>query len=164
MQVLVELVAEHLGQQIATDEDEADSLEHVSVITAGGKIVSGMEHIRRLVLVDQKPIGRTPRSNLATYTGLFYDVRTFANRLCPRPVTMQDDFPSMYPKDAATLAGAKVLSWWNCFFYPVCIHPAQHVMASVTTLTPCRVKYRDKNIAKDVLGMTVDAAFEFFAG
>src|SRR5204863_240535 len=38
-------------------------------------IKSGMEHIKRLVQVDQKPIGRTPRSNLATYTGLFDHVR-----------------------------------------------------------------------------------------
>ena len=41
----------------------------------GGRIISGIEHIRRLVRVDQKPIGRTPRSNLATYTGLFDHVR-----------------------------------------------------------------------------------------
>ena len=39
------------------------------------RISSGLEQIRRLVQVDQKPIGRTPRSNLATYTGLFDNVR-----------------------------------------------------------------------------------------
>ena len=38
-------------------------------------IVEGAERVRRLVRVDQKPIGRTPRSNLATYTGLFDHVR-----------------------------------------------------------------------------------------
>ena len=36
-----------------------------------GRIAAGMERLQRLVCVDQKPIGRTPRSNLATYTGLF---------------------------------------------------------------------------------------------
>ncbi len=40
-----------------------------------GKLHAGMESLRRLVRVDQKPIGRTPRSNLATYTGLFDHVR-----------------------------------------------------------------------------------------
>ena len=40
-----------------------------------GRIVGGMEGIKRLVRVDQKPIGRTPRSNLATYTGLFDHIR-----------------------------------------------------------------------------------------
>ena len=41
----------------------------------GGEIAGGLDSIKRLVVVDQKPIGRTPRSNLATYTGLFDHVR-----------------------------------------------------------------------------------------
>ncbi len=45
------------------------------MVTTGGRIAGGMEAIKRLVRVDQKPIGRTPRSNLATYTGLFDHVR-----------------------------------------------------------------------------------------
>ncbi len=43
--------------------------------STGGQIVGGMQSIKRLVRVDQTPIGRTPRSNLATYTGLFDHVR-----------------------------------------------------------------------------------------
>src|SRR5712672_2226120 len=50
-------------------------LEQTTVITTGGEIAVGMEHVRRLVVVDQKAIGRTPRSNMATYTGLFDHVR-----------------------------------------------------------------------------------------
>src|SRR5688500_11264642 len=73
-QVLVELVAEHLGHALPAD-DEGEELERTPVQTSGGRIVSGAEGIRRLVRVDQKPIGRTPRSNLATYTGLFDHVR-----------------------------------------------------------------------------------------
>ena len=41
----------------------------------GGEITEGLDAIKRLVVVDQKPIGRTPRSNLATYTGLLDHVR-----------------------------------------------------------------------------------------
>src|SRR5690606_15814985 len=41
----------------------------------GGQITAGLGGIVRLVRVDQKPIGRTPRSNLATYTGLFDHIR-----------------------------------------------------------------------------------------
>ncbi|MDQ3281366.1 MAG: excinuclease ABC subunit UvrA, partial [Acidobacteriota bacterium] len=74
-QVLVELVAERLGQTVEAEDDEADPLEQTKVVTEGGEIVAGMEAIRRLVRVDQKPIGRTPRSNPATYTGLFDQVR-----------------------------------------------------------------------------------------
>ena len=54
---------------------DLDDLERSVPEPIGGRITSGMEHIRRLVRVDQKPIGRTPRSNLATYTGLFDHVR-----------------------------------------------------------------------------------------
>ena len=74
-QVLVELVTTHLGQTMAADEDEGSELERTVVHTLGGRITAGMERIKRLVRVDQKPIGRTPRSNLATYTGLFDYVR-----------------------------------------------------------------------------------------
>ena len=74
-QALVELVAEHLGHDIPAQEEEGEELERAAVIPASGRIVGGMKGIKRLVRVDQKPIGRTPRSNLATYTGLFDHVR-----------------------------------------------------------------------------------------
>ncbi|GHJ57750.1 excinuclease ABC subunit A [Nocardioides sp. OK12] len=66
-QVLAELVRRHLGQ--APDDAEDDALE-IDVDDA-----TGLESFDRLVRVDQRPIGRTPRSNLATYTGLFDAVR-----------------------------------------------------------------------------------------
>ena len=74
-QVLVELVADYLGHDLPPEEEEGDPLQQERVQTFGGRITGGMESIRRLVRVDQKPIGRTPRSNLATYTGLFDSVR-----------------------------------------------------------------------------------------
>nr|HET7859244.1 excinuclease ABC subunit A [Caldimonas sp.] len=76
-QALVELVCRHLGHEPATDEDddERTSGEPTLAEETRGRIASGMERIQRLVRVDQKPIGRTPRSNLATYTGLFDHVR-----------------------------------------------------------------------------------------
>lgn len=74
-QVLVELVAEALGHDMPADEQKSEELERMAVATRGGQISGGMEGIKRLVQVDQKAIGRTPRSNLATYTGLFDHVR-----------------------------------------------------------------------------------------
>jgi excinuclease ABC subunit A len=71
-QALVELVAAMLGHPL--DEDDADSLEHSPASTTSGKLVLP-PIIKRLVRVDQRPIGRTPRSDLATYTGLFDPVR-----------------------------------------------------------------------------------------
>ncbi|MBD8666809.1 excinuclease ABC subunit UvrA [Pseudomonas lurida] len=72
-QALLELVGAGLGRVVENDEEP--SLEDDAPQTSGGRISSGLEQIRRLVQVDQKPIGRTPRSNLATYTGLFDNVR-----------------------------------------------------------------------------------------
>ncbi|MCW2739485.1 excinuclease ABC subunit UvrA [Nocardioides sp.] len=66
-QVLAELVRRHLG--LAPDDEEQSELE-IDVHD-----VTGLESFDRLVRVDQRPIGRTPRSNLATYTGLFDAVR-----------------------------------------------------------------------------------------
>src|SRR4051812_48842631 len=74
-QALVDLVARHLGHEVAVDDDEGEDLERSPTLTIGGRIIAGMEQIRRMVRVDQRPIGRTPRSNLATYTGLFDHVR-----------------------------------------------------------------------------------------
>ena len=72
-QALLDLVGAGLGRVVENDEEP--SLEDDAPQTSGGYISGGLEHIRRLVQVDQKPIGRTPRSNLATYTGLFDNVR-----------------------------------------------------------------------------------------
>src|SRR5450830_1160161 len=74
-QALVDLTAAHLGHEIPPEEEEVDALGQRAVIATRGHIAGGMEGIKRLVRVDQKPIGRTPRSNLATYTGLFDYVR-----------------------------------------------------------------------------------------
>ncbi|GAB7532226.1 excinuclease ABC subunit UvrA [Pseudomonas sp. 3A(2025)] len=74
-QALLELVGSHLGQTSATSEATESSLEDEPLQTSGGHVSAGLEGLKRLVQVDQKPIGRTPRSNLATYTGLFDHVR-----------------------------------------------------------------------------------------
>lgn len=74
-QALLELVGAELGRPVAEVEAEDSSLEDDAPQPTGGHIAGGLSAIKRLVQVDQKPIGRTPRSNLATYTGLFDNVR-----------------------------------------------------------------------------------------
>lgn len=76
-QALVSIVSRALGQPVALDEDtEEDApFDPAEAGQPQGRVVSGLEKVRRLVVIDQKPIGRTPRSNLATYTGLFDLVR-----------------------------------------------------------------------------------------
>ncbi|MFJ4384703.1 excinuclease ABC subunit A [Pseudomonas sp. NPDC089408] len=74
-QALLELVGAHLGHAEQRSEPEEQSLEDQPEQASSGHVSSGLGSIKRLVQVDQKPIGRTPRSNLATYTGLFDHVR-----------------------------------------------------------------------------------------
>ncbi|WP_247269162.1 MULTISPECIES: excinuclease ABC subunit UvrA [Pseudomonas] len=74
-QALLELVGAQLGRPLGEDEPEELSLEDDAPQASSGQVTAGLESIKRLVQVDQKPIGRTPRSNLATYTGLFDNVR-----------------------------------------------------------------------------------------
>jgi excinuclease ABC subunit A len=74
-QALLELVGAHLGRPDAESETQELSLEDDAPTVSGGQVTAGLASIKRLVQVDQKPIGRTPRSNLATYTGLFDNVR-----------------------------------------------------------------------------------------
>ncbi len=74
-QALIELVSAHLGQEKIPDE--TGIFNETAPLTLSGTVSEGIETIKRLVQVDQKSIGRTPRSNLATYTGLFDHVRKF---------------------------------------------------------------------------------------
>ncbi|WP_336354777.1 excinuclease ABC subunit UvrA [Pseudomonas granadensis] len=74
-QALLELVGAQLGRPTVEAEPEELSLEDDAPQISGGQVTAGLESIKRLVQVDQRPIGRTPRSNLATYTGLFDNVR-----------------------------------------------------------------------------------------
>ena len=74
-QALLELVSAYLGQPSDSREPQELNLEDDTPQSSEGRVTSGLERIKRLVQVDQKPIGRTPRSNLATYTGLFDNVR-----------------------------------------------------------------------------------------
>ncbi|MDI2142597.1 MULTISPECIES: excinuclease ABC subunit UvrA [unclassified Pseudomonas] len=74
-QALLELVGVQLGRSASDAEPEELNLEDDTPTASTGQVSAGLESIKRLVQVDQKPIGRTPRSNLATYTGLFDNVR-----------------------------------------------------------------------------------------
>jgi excinuclease ABC subunit A len=163
-QVLVELVAEHLGQKIEDDEDEANDLEQTSVLTIGGKIVSGIEHIRRLVVVDQKPIGRTPRSNLATYTGLFDHVRKLfaATRLARSRKYDAGRFSFNVAKGRCETCSGEGFVCVELLFLPSVYSPCPTCHGARFNAKTLEVLYRDKSIA-DILSLTVDAAAEFFA-
>jgi len=162
-QVLVELVAEHLGHALPADDD-GEELERTPVQSSGGRIVSGAEAIRRLVRVDQKPIGRTPRSNLATYTGLFDHVRRlFAGTKAARARHYDAGrFSFNVAKGRCETCEGEGFVFVELLFLPSVYAPCPACHGTRYNAKTLEIEYRGKNIAA-VLGLTVDAAFEFFA-
>jgi excinuclease ABC subunit A len=163
-QVLVELVAEKLGLQVDISADtDADPLEQNEVLTLGGQIISGMKHIRRLVVVDQKPIGRTPRSNLATYTGLFDHVRKLfaATKTAKERRYDAGRFSFNVAKGRCPHCEGEGFVMVELLFLPSVYTPCPTCGGTRYNPKTLEVHYKDKNIA-EVLGMTVDQAASFF--
>ena len=163
-QALVELVAEHLGQRIDHEEDESHVLERTTPQTSGGRILSGMDTIHRLVRVDQKAIGRTPRSNLATYTGLFDHVRKlFATTTEARAHRFDASrFSFNVAKGRCPTCEGEGFVCVELLFLPSAYTPCPTCHGSRYNEQTLKIRYRGKNIAQ-VLALTVGAACEFFA-
>jgi excinuclease ABC subunit A len=165
-QALVELVAEHLGHPLPVEEQEAEGpeLETEPQVPTEGKITAGIEAIKRLVRVDQTPIGRTPRSNLATYTGLFDYVRKLfaATRTARARHYDAGRFSFNVAKGRCETCQGEGFVFVELLFLPSVYAPCPTCHGARYNARTLEVKYRDKSIA-DVLGLTVDAAWEFFA-
>jgi excinuclease ABC subunit A len=163
-QVLVELVSAHLGQVLPPEDDEVDDhQEQTRVLTISGKIASGGEHIGRLVVVDQKPIGRTPRSNIATYTGLFDHIRkVFAStRLARSRKYDSGRFSFNVAKGRCETCAGEGFICVELLFLPSVYSPCPACHGARFNAKTLEVQYRGKNIA-DVLALTVDTAAEYF--
>ncbi|WP_422758606.1 ABC transporter [Paenarthrobacter sp. C1] len=127
-------------------------------------LVSGLHQLDRLVQVDQKPIGRTPRSNLATYTGLFDGVR--------KEFAATDDARARgfgAGRFSFNVAGGRCETCQGegfvaveLLFLPGSYGPCPECHGSRFNPETLEVTYRGKNIA-DVLGMTVNAAAAFLS-
>jgi excinuclease ABC subunit A len=163
-QALVELVAEGLGHEIAVTEDETDDLLRQRGET-NGRITAGMESIKRLVQVDQKPIGRTPRSNLATYTGLFDGVRKlFASTKAARARHYDAGrFSFNVAKGRCPTCEGEGFVFVELLFLPSVYTPCPTCHGTRYNAKTLEITYKGKNIA-EVLGLTVDAAYDFFEG
>ena len=164
-QALPELVAGRLGKvNESPDQDEDNPLLALAVVPTGGYIVEGMDRIRRLVRVDQKPIGRTPRSNLATYTGLFDHVRKL---FADTPAARRHRYGAgrfsfnVAQGRCPTCEGEGFVSV-ELLFLPSVYAPCTTCHGTRYNAQTLEITWRDKNIA-EVLNLTVDAACEFFA-
>ncbi|RYY65468.1 MAG: excinuclease ABC subunit A [Chitinophagaceae bacterium] len=161
-QVLVELVAEGLGHDLPPEEEEGDPLQRENAPRTQGRI-TGLEPLRRLVRVDQKPIGRTPRSNLATYTGLFDSVRKlFAATKSARARKYDAGYFSFNTgKGRCPNCEGEGFVMVELLFLPSVYSPCPVCSGTRYAAKTLEVRYRDKNIA-EVLAMTVDEALAFF--
>ena len=137
-QALVELVAAHLGHDAraptTTTDDDARARRRRCATRRPHRRGHGAASAR-LVRVDQKPIGRTPRSNLATYTGLFDHVRKLfaATPRRARGATTPAASRSTSPRAAARPARAKASSASSCCSCRASTRPARPATARATT-------------------------------
>jgi excinuclease ABC subunit A len=162
-----------VGSELHGDEgsggtDSADTTDDQPVVDGdpGAPLsvgtVTGLHHVDRLVTVDQKPIGRTPRSNLATYTGLFDAVRKeFA---ATDEARVRGYGAGRFSFNVAggrceTCQGEGFVAV-ELLFLPGSYGPCPECGGSRYNPETLEITYRGKNVA-DVLGMTVDAAAEF---
>jgi excinuclease ABC subunit A len=162
-QALVELVQRHLGHEVEAVE-EGEELERGPVELTAGRIAEGVDRIRRLVRVDQKPIGRTPRSNLATYTGLFDGVRKLfaATRQARARKYDAGRFSFNVAKGRCPTCEGEGFVMVELLFLPSVYAPCPTCHGSRYDPRTLEVTYKERNIAQ-VLDMTVDEAWSFFA-
>ncbi|AXO88745.1 excinuclease ABC subunit UvrA [Pseudomonas parafulva] len=163
-QALLELVGAHLGQQAGADEPQEQSLEDEPEQPSSGHISAGLEQLKRLVRVDQKPIGRTPRSNLATYTGLFDHVRKlFAATEQARAAGFDAGrFSFNVAKGRCETCEGEGFVSVELLFMPSVYAPCPTCHGARYNPPTLAVTWQGLNIAQ-VLQLTVDQALEVFA-
>ena len=155
-QVLSELVRTHLG--VAPEDPDEAELE-IDVADA-----SGLDSFDRLVRVDQRPIGRTPRSNLATYTGMFDAVRKLfaaTDEARSRGYGVGRFSFNVAEGRCATCQGEGFVSV-ELLFLPGTYSPCPTCHGTRYDEETLEVTYGGKNIA-EVLALTVDDAAKFLA-
>ena len=163
-QALVELLAAHLGHETEDEQEAVDPLERSAQVPVGGRIIEGLDHVQRLVRVDQKPIGRTPRSNLATYTGLFDHVR---KRFAATPAARKRRYdPGRFSFNVAkgrceTCEGEGSVSV-ELLFMPSVYAPCPTCHGARYNAKTLEIELHGRNIAQ-VLAMNVEQAAAFFA-
>ena len=163
-QALAELVRLHLGHEPEDSDEEAPDAPS-AIERTHGHLAGDVDAVQRLVQVDQKPIGRTPRSNLATYTGLFDHVRKL---FAATPDARRRRFDAgrfsfnVAKGRCETCEGEGVVSV-ELLFMPSVHAPCPTCHGARYNEATLQVRWNGRHIA-EVLGMTVEQAGDFFEG
>jgi len=166
--VLAETAAEHLGadpDSVADEDGTGDEEPDVSESEfARVRATDGFDAIDRLVRVDQKPIGRTPRSNLATYTGLFDAVRKLyaAIDLARERGWTASRFSFNVAGGRCETCQGEGFVAVELLFLPGTYAPCPTCHGARYNPETLEVTHKGLSIA-DVLALTVDAAADFLA-
>ena len=151
------LINEVLYKTLARD------LNRARIIPGKHKEILGLEELDKVISIDQSPIGRTPRSNPATYTGVFDQIRDlFASTADAKARGYKKGRFSFNVKGGRCEAcsGDGIIKIEMHFLSDVYV-PCEVCKGKRYNRETLEVKYKDKNIY-DVLNMTVEEALEFF--
>lgn len=127
------------------------------------KSIEGIEHIDKVVNVDQGPLGRTPRSNPATYTGVFSDIRSLFVNLPEAKIRgyKPGRFSFNVKGGRCEACGGNGYKTIEMRFLPDIMVPCEVCHGKRYNRETLEVRYKGKSIA-DVLDMTINQAVEFF--
>lgn len=127
--------------------------------------IEGLENIDKIVNVDQSPLGRTPRSNPATYSGLFGDIRNLFVELPEAKIRgyKAGRFSFNVPGGRCEVCGGNGYKTIEMNFLPDVLIPCEACQGKRYNRETLDVRFKGKSIA-DVLDMTINQAVEFFAG
>lgn len=127
--------------------------------------IEGLENIDKIVNVDQSPLGRTPRSNPATYSGLFGDIRNLFVELPEAKIRgyKAGRFSFNVPGGRCEVCGGNGYKTIEMNFLPDVLVPCEACQGKRYNRETLDVRFKGKSIA-DVLDMTINQAEEFFAG
>ncbi|MER2191004.1 MAG: excinuclease ABC subunit UvrA [Solibacillus sp.] len=142
----------------------ASKLNRAKIKAGAYKSVEGLEHLEKVIEIDQSPIGRTPRSNPATYIGIFDDIRdVFAMTNESKVRGYKKGRFSFNVKGGRCEAcrGDGIIKI-EMHFLPDVYVPCEICHGKRYNRETLEVKYKNKNVA-DILDMTVSDALEFFA-
>lgn len=166
-QALPSLLGDRLGRAVPADDEPVsdESLLADAPERLDGRVAGPVTGVRRLIVIDQRPIGRTPRSNVATYTGLFDHVR---RRFAETPEARSRGYkPGRFSFNVAggrcpTCEGEGSVMV-ELLFLPSVYTECPDCHGTRYKASTLEVTWRGRTIA-DVLSMSVEEANLFFVG